>query len=60
MEELSDEEESWFLKKICLEFILSQFFTFVEFSCVNFTNQIFILGLFHSARGDNEPHIDTI
>lgn len=47
VEKLSYEEKSWFLKNIMsLELILSHFFTLVEFSCVNFIDQIFILGLF--------------
>ena len=61
MEKLSYEEKSWFLKKILsLELILSHFFTFVEFSCVNFIDQIFILGLFQSAIREHGPHLDQI
>ena len=47
-------------KILSLDIIFSQFFTFVEFSCVNFTDQIFILGLFQSARGENGPHPNAI
>ena len=58
---LSFEEESHFSKEIIsLEFILSQFFTFVEYSCVNFTDQFFIIDLFQSARGEHGPHQETI
>ena len=61
MEELIYREKSWFSKIIIsLELILSHFFTSNEFSCDNFTDQIFILGQFQSAKGDNGPHPDQI
>jgi hypothetical protein len=44
------------LEKIqSMEFILSQFFTCIEFSCVILTDQIFLNDLFHSEFGELEP-----
>ena len=41
-------------------FQISQIFTFVEFSCVNFIDQIFIIGLFQLETGKHGPHPEKI
>ena len=61
MEKLDYEEKSWFSKKnLSLELILSHFFTYIEFSCVNFTDQILIQGMFQLAKGGNAPNPNQI
>ena len=60
VEKLRHERKNWFMRKLekilSLEFILSQIFTCIEFSCVNLTDQIFFIGLFHSTYEELGPH----
>lgn len=41
---------------IGMEFILSQFFTFIEFSCVILTDKIFLNSLFQLEFGKPKTH----
>ena len=50
-------EELVFKKFLSKEFILSQIFTQIEFSCVFFTDKIFMSIIFHSEYGEPEPHL---
>ena len=49
-------EELVFEKFLSVESILIQIFTHVEFSCVFFTDQIFMSSLFHLASTKPELH----
>lgn len=58
-------EELVFENFLSVEFILSQFFTEFEFSCVFLTDQIFMIFLFHLASEDpkhdpvNNPSMES-
>ena len=50
-------EELVFEKFLSVEFIVTQIFTQIEFSCVFLTSQIFMSNLFHLTFGDPKPHL---